>query len=439
MGTQVEKLEHNMVKLTVEVPADEFTKAMESAYRGMRNKITVPGFRKGKAPLQLVEKMYGPEIFYEDAANECINASYPKAIEEAALDVVSRADFDLTQIEKGKDLIYTATVAVKPEVKLGKYKGVEITMQDIEVTDEEIDAEIKREQEKNARMIDVDDRAVENGDTVTFDYAGSIDGVAFEGGTAENQTLEIGSGMFIPGFEDQLVGVKLEEETEVKVTFPEEYHAENLAGKDAVFVCKVHKIQKKELPALDDEFAQDVSEFETIKEYREDVKKNITKRKEETAKRMQENEAVDKLIEVAEMDIPEAMVDYQTEQSYFNYAQQLQSQGIPIDMYMQYQGQDEESFKAGLRPQALKQIQTRLSLEQLVKEENIEVSDARIEEEIEKMAENYQIEKEKMLELMGESEREELKKDLAVQEAITFLVENAKQVKPKKEKKAAEE
>ncbi len=339
MSVKVENLEHNMVKLTVTVPADDFSKALTQAYNRNKKNISIPGFRKGHAPQQLIEKMYGTGVFYEDAANILIPQTYPEEAESTGLEIVSRPEFDIEQIEKGKDFIYTATAAVKPAVELGAYEGIEVKKQDVTVTDEDVDAEIKKEQEKNSRLVDAEEgAAVENGDTINLDYSGSIDGVKFDGGTAEGQTLVIGSNTFIPGFEDQLVGVKAGEEKDVKVTFPAEYHAKELAGKDAVFACKVNKIQKKELPELNDEFAQDVSEFDTMDEYRESVKSNLVSDKEKAAKNAKTNEAVDKLIEASKMDIPDAMVASQAEQMYEDFARRLQSQGIPIDMYLEVQG-----------------------------------------------------------------------------------------------------
>ncbi|HUM83389.1 MAG TPA: trigger factor [Lachnospiraceae bacterium] len=428
MSTTVEKLEHNMVKLTVEVSAEDFDKAIEKAYQKNKNRISVPGFRKGHAPLQMIERMYGVGIFYEDAANLCIQETYPKESDDTKLEFVSRPEFDVSQMEKGKPFIYTAVSAVRPEVMLGEYKGLEVEKAPITVTDTEIDEEVKKEQEKNSRMIDVDDRPVEKGDTVTLDYAGTVDGVAFDGGTAKDQNLVIGSETFIPGFEDQLVGAALEEEKDVNVTFPEDYQAKDLAGKAAVFKCTVHKIQKKELPELDDDFAKDVSEFDTLDEYKEDVRKNLTEKKEKEAKTARENAAVDKLIEKSEMDIPKPMIDSQVSQMYEDFANRLKSQGIPIDMYLQYQGSDENKLKEQMRPQAEKRIKTRLVLEEVAKKENIEISEEKLDEEIKKMAEQYKMEPDKLKELLGDYEKEQMKKDMAVQEAVTLLTDNAREV-----------
>ena len=427
MSTQVEKLEHNMVKLTVEVSAEEFAKAVKAAYNKNKNKITIPGFRKGHAPQQLIEKLYGPVIFFEEAANALINQTYNEEAESTGLEFVSRPEFDVDQIEKGKPFIYTATVAVRPEVKLGQYRGLEVTRQETLVSDDEINEELKREQEKNSRLVEVD-RPVQDGDTVILDYSGSVDGEKFDGGTAENQTLVIGSGSFIPGFEEQLVGMAKDETKDITVTFPEEYHAENLAGKEAVFTCTIHKVQEKELPELDDEFAQDVSEFETLDEYKKSIMDKLTERKQRSAKTAQENEAVDKVIEASEMDIPEAMIDSQVTSMYQDYARQLQSQGIPIDTYLQYMGTTEEKVKSDMRPQALKQIQTRLVLEEVAKAESLEPNDLRLEEEIDKIAKQYQMETEKLKQSIGDFEREQMKKDIAVQEAITLILDTAKEV-----------
>ena len=429
MSVKVENLEHNMVKLTVTVPADDFSKALTQAYNRNKKNISIPGFRKGHAPQQLIEKMYGTGVFYEDAANILIPQTYPEEAESTGLEIVSRPEFDIEQIEKGKDFIYTATAAVKPAVELGAYEGIEVKKQDVTVTDEDVDAEIKKEQEKNSRLVDAEEgAAVENGDTINLDYSGSIDGVKFDGGTAEGQTLVIGSNTFIPGFEDQLVGVKAGEEKDVKVTFPAEYHAKELAGKDAVFACKVNKIQKKELPELNDEFAQDVSEFDTMDEYRESVKSNLVSDKEKAAKNAKTNEAVYKLIEASKMDIPDAMVASQAEQMYEDFARRLQSQGIPIDMYLQYQGSTEAKFKEDIKPQALKQIQERLVLEAVAEKADIKISDEDFDAEVKKIADQYKMDVDKLKESMSDYEKDQLKKDMAVQKAVELVTDSAKEV-----------
>ena len=441
MSVKVEQLEHNMAKMTVEVPADEFVKAIESAYKKQRGSITLPGFRKGKAPRKMIERMYGKGVFYDEAANEAINNNYYKAIEESGLDVVSDPEIDVEQIEEGKAFIFNATVAVKPPVTLGEYRGLEVPKTVVEVTDEDVENSLKEEQNKNSRMIDIDDRGVETGDTIHFDYSGSVDGEKFDGGTAENATLEIGSGTFIPGFEDQLVGLKIGEERDITVTFPEDYHAKDLAGKEAVFHCALHRIQKKDLPALDDDFAQDVSEFDTLDEYKADIRAKLLESRTNAARIDKENAAVDKLIEKSEMDIPDPMIKRQTEQLYDEMASRLQQQGFPMDLYLQYQGMTTDSFKETLKPQALKRIQTRLVLEAVAENEKFEVEDSRIEDEIKEMAEMYKIEPDKLLEAMTDYEKDQMKKDMAVQDAVKFLADNAVEVdmpEEKKEEEAAE-
>ena len=425
MSLQVEKLEHNMAKLTIEVSAEELEGALQKAYQKQKNKINVPGFRKGKVPRQLIEKMYGPEIFYDDAANALIPDAYAKAFDESGLDIVSQPKIEVTQIEKGKAFIFTAEVAVKPEVTLGQYKGVEVDKFSDEVTDEEVAAKLEEEQNKNARTIAVEGRPVQDKDEVVLDFEGFVDGVAFEGGKGENYSLTIGSGSFIPGFEEQLIGAEPEKEVEVKVTFPEEYHAEDLKGKDAVFKCTVHEIKAKELPELDDEFASEVSEFDTLEEYKEDIKAKIKEQKKNDGKRAQEDQAVDAIIASSEMDIPEAMLDTETRQMMDSFAQRLQQQGLSLDQYMQFTGMTADKMMDEMRPQAEKRIKTRLVLETIVKAENIEISDERLDEEITKMAEAYQMEADKLKEFMGDREKEQMKQDMAVQEAITFVIENA--------------
>ena len=422
MSLQVEKMEKNMAKLTIEVSAEELDKAMQNAYLKARGKISIPGFRKGKAPRKMIEQMYGKGIFLEDAANALIPEHYSKALEECDLEIVSQPEIDVTQAEPGKAFIFTAEVAVKPEVTLGEYKGVEVPKSETEVTDEDIDAEIKKEQEKNSRTVTVEDRGAENGDITTIDFEGFVDGVAFEGGKGTDYPLTLGSGSFIPGFEDQLVGAKAGDHVEVNVTFPEEYQAAELAGKAAVFQCDVKKVETKELPELDDDFAQDVSEFDTLAEYREDVKKNLTEKKEKEARAAKENTAVDKAIENAEMEIPDAMLNTQVRQMMNDFASRMQSQGLTMEQYFQFTGMTAEKMMEEMRPQAEKSIKTRLVLEAIVKAENIEVSDERVEEELTKMAEAYQMEVEKLKEFMGENEKKQIKEDLAVQEAITLLV-----------------
>ena len=425
MSLQVERLEHNMAKLTIEVSAEELEGALQKAYQKQKGKISIPGFRKGKVPRQLVEKMYGPEIFYDDAANALIPEAYAKAYDESGLDIVSQPKIDVTQIEKGKAFIFTAEVAVKPEVTLGQYKGIEVDSFSTEVSAEEVEAKLAEEQNKNARTITVEGRPVQDKDEVVRDFEGFVDGVAFEGGKGENYPLTIGSGSFIPGFEEQLIGVEPEQEVEVKVTFPEDYHAEDLKGKDAVFKCTVHEIKAKELPELDDEFASEVSEFDTLEEYKADVEKKLREEKESTGKRAQEDQAVNAIIANAEMDLPEAMIETEARQMLDNFAQRLQQQGLTFEQYMQFTGMTVDKMTEEMRPQAEKRIKTRLVLEAIVSAENIEVSDERLDEEVAKMAEAYGMEVDKLKEYMGDREKEQMKLDMAVQDAITFVVENA--------------
>ena len=427
MSLQVEKMEKNMAKLTIEVSAEELDKAMQNAYLKARGKISIPGFRKGKAPRKMIEQMYGKGIFLEDAANALIPEHYSKALEECDLEIVSQPEIDVTQSEPGKAFIFTAEVAVKPEVTLGEYKGVEVPKSETEVTDEDIDAEIKKEQEKNSRTVTVEDRGAENGDITTIDFEGFVDGVAFEGGKGTDYPLTLGSGSFIPGFEDQLVGAKAGDHVEVNVTFPEEYQAAELAGKAAVFQCDVKKVETKELPELDDDFAQDVSEFDTLAEYREDVKKNLTEKKEKEARAAKENAAVDKAIENAEMEIPDAMLNTQVRQMMNDFASRMQSQGLTMEQYFQFTGMTAEKMQEEMKPQALKRIQTRLVLEKIAETENIEVSEDEVNEEISKMAEMYKMEADKLKELLGDRELEQMKKDMAVQKAVTLVADEAKE------------
>ena len=422
MSLQVEKLEHNMAKLTVEVAAEDVEKALQAAYLKQRKQINIPGFRKGKVPRQMIEKMYGPEVFYDEAANNMIPDAYAKAYDESELDIVSQPKIEVVQMEKGKPFIFTAEVATKPEVTLGDYKGLKVDKVSTRVTQKEVDEEIEKERERNARTIEVTDRAVQDKDEVTLDFEGFVDGVAFEGGKGEDYPLTIGSGSFIPGFEEQLIGAEIDKEVEVNVTFPKEYHSEELAGKDATFKCTVHTIKAKELPELDDEFASEVSECETMDAYRAEVKKNIKERKERTGKEKKENQAGDQAIENAQMDIPEAMIEFQVRQMADDFARRIQQQGLTVEQYFQFTGMTAEKMMEEMRPQAEKSIKTRLVLEAIVKAENIEVSDERVEEELTKMAEAYQMEVEKLKEFMGENEKKQIKEDLAVQEAITLLV-----------------
>ena len=425
MSLQVEKLEHNMAKLTIEVAAEEVEKALQAAYLKQRGKISVPGFRKGKVPRQMIEKMYGAEIFYDEAANHMISEAYGKAYDECELDIVSQPSIDIVQLEKGKDFIFTAEVATKPEVKLGEYKGLKVDKYSTRVTQKEVDEEIEKERERNARTVDVTDRAVEDKDIVTLDFEGFVDGVAFEGGKGTDYPLTIGSGSFIPGFEEQLIGAEIDKEVEVNVTFPEEYQAPELAGKEAVFKCTVHAIKAKELPEADDEFASEVSECETMEAYRAEVKQKIKDRKESEGKEKRENQAVDQAIENAEMDIPQPMIDLQVRQMADDFARRIQQQGLTVEQYFQFTGLTQEKMMEEFEPQAVKRIKTRLVLEAIVKAENIEVSDERLDEEIQKMADAYKMEFDKLKEYMGEAEAAQMKEDIAVQEAVTLITDAA--------------
>ena len=435
MSVQVEKLENNMAKLTIEVSAEDLEKALESAYQKQKNKISIPGFRKGKVPRAVIEKVYGAGMFYEDAANELMQKNYPSAVDESGVDVVSRPMVDIVQIEQGKPFIFTAEVAVKPEVTLGKYMGVTVTKIDTTVTDEEVDAAIEKERNNNARTVTVTDRAIEMGDTAVIDFEGFVDGEAFEGGKGENYSLEIGSHSFIDTFEDQLVGKNTGDEVDVNVTFPEKYQAPELAGKPALFKVKINEIKGKELPELDDEFAQDVSEFDTLAEYKEDVKKNLTTQKENDAKKTKEDEAIQKIVEKSKMDIPEAMIDTQCEAMLDDFAQRIAQSGLSMEQYLQFSGMTVEKLKEQVRPEAVTRIQTSLVLEQIAKEENIEVSDEDVDAEITKMAESYGMEADKLKEYMGEAEKASMKREIAVNKAVELVMSNTKERAKAKSKK----
>ena len=439
MSVTVEKLEKSMAKLKIEVSAEQLEKAIQKAYEKNKNKIQIPGFRKGKAPRKLIEQMYGKGVFYEDAANELIEEEYPKAVEECGEEVVSSPKIDVEQLEAGKDFIFTAEVALKPPVKLGKYKGVEAEKMDLEVSDSDVDAEIDKQRNTNARTVEVTDRAVKDGDIVTLDFEGFVDGVAFEGGKGTDYPLTIGSGAFIPGFEEQLVGFEIGKEGDVNVTFPEDYQADNLAGKAATFKCTVKAIKAKELPELNDEFASDVSDFDTLAEYKEDVKKKLVERKTNEEKAKREDAVVKAVIEDSEMELPEAMVETQARQIVNDFAQRLQMQGMSMDQYLQYTGNTVDKMIEQVKPQAIERIQARLVLEEVAKAENITVSDEDFEEELKKMAEQYKMELDKLKELMSESEQKTMRSDLAVQKAADFLVENVKEVAKKKATKKADD
>ena len=425
MSLAVEKLDGSMAKLTITVPAEEFTKAITSAYNKQKSKFSVPGFRKGKVPQAFIEKMYGAAIFYEDAANQLINEYYPKELENCEEEITSNPEIDVTQIEKGKDFIFTATVAVKPEIKIGDYKGVEIEKIDTTVTDEDVMAEILKDQKENGRKIDVTDRAAQMDDEVTINFEGFVDDVAFEGGKGENYKLTLGSHSFIDTFEDQIVGKNIGDKFDVNVTFPEEYHVDELKGKPALFKVKIKEIQKKELPELDDDFAQDVSDFDTLDEYKADVEKKILENKENQIKREQEDQIIEKIIENAQMEIPQQMIAAQTRQMTQEFAQRLQSQGLSLEQYMQFTGLTPQKMMEDLEPQALKRIQSRLVLEAVVAAENIEASDEEIDKELENMASMYQMEIDKLKELIGDDEKKQIGMDLAVQKAVEFVVKEA--------------
>lgn len=428
MSLQVENLEKNMAKMTVEVPAENLEKAIKTAFNKNKNRFNIPGFRRGKAPLAMIEKMYGPEVFYEEAANLVLDESYPEAAKESNLEIVSRPEIDIVQIEKGKTFIYTATVAVKPEVTLGDYKGIQVEKASAEVTDEDVENELKRVQNQNSRLLTIEDRPVQDGDQTVIDFDGYVDGKRFEGGKSEDYPLTIGSHSFIDTFEEQLIGKNIGEECEVNVTFPEEYHAKELAGKPAVFKVTVKEIKMKELPELNDEFAEEVSEFETLDEYKADIKSKLLERKQKEAATENENRVVEKVVENASMEIPEKMLETQVQNMINDYARRMQSQGMSMDQYMQYTGMTLESLKEQTKPQAEKSIRTRLALEAVVKAEDIKVSEEAVEEELQKMADTYKMDIEKVKEVMGERELKQMKEDLAVQEAIDFLVAEAELV-----------
>lgn len=426
MSLQVERLEHNMAKLTIEVPAEEVEKALQAAYLKERGKISLPGFRKGRVPRQMIEKMYGPEVFYDEAANRMISEAYAKAYDECELELVSQPKIEITQLEKGKEFIFTAEVAVKPEVKLGEYKGLKVDKVSTRVTQKEVDEEIDKERERNARTIDVTDRAVQDKDQITLDFEGFVDGVAFEGGKASDYPLTIGSGAFIPGFEDQLIGANIDEEKEINVTFPEEYQAKELAGKAAVFKCTVHSIKAKELPELDDEFVSDVSEkSETVDAYKAEVKAKIKERKENEGKQKREDQSVEQAVANAEMDIPEAMISFQSRQMVDDFARRIMQQGMTMEQYFQFTGLSEEKMMEEFKPEAEKRIRTKLTLEAIVAAENIEVSEERLDEELQKMADSYKMEVDKLKEYMGENEKKQMKEDIAIQEAVTLIANAA--------------
>ncbi len=428
MSLQVEKLEGNMAKLTIEASAEDFEKAVDKAYQKNKNKLSVPGFRKGKVPRKMIEKMYGNTVFYEEAANILIPSAYAKAIDECTEEVVSQPKIEVVQIEAGKPFIFTAEVALKPEITLGAYKSVEIEKANTTVTEEEIDEAVNRERESNARTISVEDRAVQDGDMVVLDFEGFMDGAAFEGGKGENYSLTIGSGTFIPGFEEQLIGAEIDKEITVNVTFPEDYHAEELKGKNAEFKCTIKEIKEKELPELDDEFASDVSEFDTMEEYREDLKKQLTKQKEETAEEEKGDKVVEAIIASSQMDIPEAMIETQQRQMAEDFARRIQMQGLSFEQYLQFTGLTRADFMEQMKPQTLKRIQSRLVLCAIAKAENIEATEEEYQEEIQKMADSYHMSVEELTDMMGKFEEKAVREDICMKKAYDLVVEQCVEV-----------
>lgn len=426
MSLQVEKLENSTAKLTIEVEASKFDKAIQKAYQKNKNKFNIPGFRKGKVPYAMVEKMYGAAVFYEDAANELISGAYAQAAEESGLEIVARPEINVTQIEKGKPFIFEAEVTTKPEVKLGKYKGIKVEKADVTVTDEEVAEELDKVKEQNARLVAADDKAVEDGDQTTIDFEGFVDGVAFEGGKGEDYPLTIGSHSFIDTFEEQLIGKKVGEEVEVNVTFPENYQAKELAGKPAMFKVTIKEIKVKEYPELDDDFAQDVSEFDTLDEYKEDIKKNLTEKKEKEAEAEKESKVIEAIVNDAEMDIPEKMVEAQAEQMLEEFAQNIAMQGISFEQYLQFTGATVDQMKEQVKPQAQARVESSLVLEAVVKAENIEATEEEVEEEIKEMAGRYNMEADKLKGLLTDSDKENLKKDICARKAAKFVVDEAK-------------
>ena len=425
MSVQVENLEKNMAKLTIEVPAEELEKALEKAYQKQKKNISVPGFRKGKVPRAMVEKMYGPEVFYEDAANAMINEYYPKEAVASELEIASQPVIDVIEMGKGKDFVFTAEVAVKPEVTLGDYKGIEVEKIDVEVTDDEVLEDIKKEQLQNARKVLVEGRAAQLDDEVTLDFEGFVDGVAFDGGTAENQQLVIGSHTFIDNFEEQLIGVEIGGEKDVEVTFPEEYHAPDLAGKAAVFHVEVLGIKEKQLPEIDDDFAQDTTEFDTLEEYKNDIKEKLATAKKEQAKSAAENALIEQIVESSEMDIPDAMVDFQVDQMVDEFKQRLSYQGLSLEQYVQFSGQNMDALRENMKGDALKRVQGSLVLEAIVAAENIEANEEDLKKEFEKMAQMYQMEASQIEGMIPEEQKENMKKDIAVQKAVEFVLDQA--------------
>ncbi len=438
MSVQVEKLEHSMAKLTIELPAEELEKAIQKAYLNQRGKIAIPGFRKGKVPRPVIEKMYGPEVFFEEAAENIINESYPDAVTESGEDIVSRPEISVVQIEKNKPFIYTAEVALKPPVELGKYKGIKVEPIDVSVTDEEVDAEIKRELEKNSRHVDITDRAAKKNDTVLIDYSGSVDGVKFDGGTAEDHKLELGSHSFIDTFEDQIEGHNIGDEFDVNVTFPKEYHEESLAGKAAVFAVKLKGISEKQVPDLDDDFVSDVSEFDSVDEYKADIRQTLEDRKKAAARTKKEDEAVKALVEDSRIEIPQPMIDTEADELIRGYDNRMRSQGLGLKQYLQYTGMTIDKLRDDMKDQAKLNIESRLVLEAVADAEKITVSDEEIEKEIQEMADNYGMPIDSMKSLITDKERKSIATDLKVKKAMDIIIDNSKEDKSKKTVKADE-
>ncbi len=423
MSVQVEKLEHNMAKLTVEVPAEEFEKSVEKAYQKNKSKINVPGFRKGKVPRKLIEKMYGPEFFYRDAVDIALPEAYEKAFDSCGEEIVSSPEIDIEKLAVGEPFVFTATVALNPVAVVKNYKGVEIEKVDVTVTDEDVEERIKSELDEQARMVSVE-REVKSGDEVILDYEGSVDGVPFAGGKGENHPLTIGSNSFIPGFEDQIIGHKIDEDFDVNVTFPDEYHAEELAGKAAVFKCRLHEIKEKQVPELDEDFADDQG-FDSVEDYRKDIRAQLEMKKQKEAREQKEDKLLEKIVEEAELDVPEAMIKSAAERSVNDFAQQLAMQGMNMDMYFKYTGLDKEKLLEQNRPYVETRIRRRACMEAVAKAENLSVSDEEYDEQLKKMAETYQMELDKVRELVPENEAKEIRKDILIQKAIDFVIDNA--------------
>lgn len=438
MAVKSEQVEKNLVKLTFEVSREEFEKAMNKSYSKNAKKYSVPGFRKGKVPRSVIEKYYTEAVFYDDAINDVLPDAYEAALKEAEIEAAARPEIDVDEIKKGEPVVFTALVTTKPEVELGEYVGIKVNKIEHNVTDEDVEKDIEIARNKNARLVPVEDRAVKSGDLTTIDFAGSCDGVAFEGGTAENYDLEIGSNTFIPGFEDQIIGKNIGEEFDVNVTFPEEYHASNLAGKPAVFKVKVNEIKEKELPELDDDFASEVSEFETLEEYKKSVRERLEKAAADRVKNETENAVIEKVVEACNVEVPAAMINDQTDRMVQDFAQRLQYQGLDIKSYMQYTSNTIEGFKESFKPQAETRLKTTLVLEAISKAEGIEASDEDVDNKIAEMAKQYNMESDKLKELMQESDINGIKEDIVMTKVIDMLVEKAKISKPRGRKPKAE-